>query len=522
MKRKLSLYYHTLKYLKWIQWIYRIRQVLWSKLGILNKDKPKTIVPTPISISVTNTKHNPKLYEPFEFLNLRHTMSMDQVDWNYDGFGKLWTYNLNYFDFIHQMDVETSLKWMRLYAEEKSLKDGLEPYPTALRLMNWIGFMLEHGIKDNEIQSMIYSDAYRLSKNIEYHLLGNHVLEDALAMSFAAIYFDHAKWKRQFFGLLFREWEEQFQEDGLHFEQSPMYHMILLDRFLDLALLAKDAGETELLAQSEPLLEKALTFAEFVHCYDRLPKMNDAADGIASTINKVRKKAKQLNLSPSQLLQGSESGYRKWTFEGWQILIDAGPVGPSYQPGHAHADTFSFELYSEESGGIILDTGTSTYQVNERRQLERSTFSHNTVAYFKQDSSEVWGGFRTARRAEVKWLEDSENCVNVQHNGYERFGVTHKRQFTRNSDQLIIKDSVSGGKELSYSCLHFHPSIKVELKDDYLLLNNEFKVVFEGFENAYLEAYDYAVEFNKLASAQKWVGEFRQNSKLTLVKISKS
>ena len=37
----------------------------------------------------------------FTFLNISHDFS-DQIDWNYKSYGKLWTYNLNYFDFLNQ------------------------------------------------------------------------------------------------------------------------------------------------------------------------------------------------------------------------------------------------------------------------------------------------------------------------------------------------------------------------------------------------------------------------------------
>ncbi|MCS2404764.1 heparinase II/III-family protein [Bacteroides salyersiae] len=48
------------------------------------------------------------------------------------------------------------------------------------------------------------------------------------------------------------------------------------------------------------------------------------------------------------------------------------PCWSDYQPGHAHADTFTFELHINNRP-VIIDTGTSTYEVNEARFYERST-----------------------------------------------------------------------------------------------------------------------------------------------------
>ena len=39
----------------------------------------------------------------FEFLNLKKEFS--EIDWNYSNNGKLWTYNLNYFDFLNQENI---------------------------------------------------------------------------------------------------------------------------------------------------------------------------------------------------------------------------------------------------------------------------------------------------------------------------------------------------------------------------------------------------------------------------------
>ncbi len=49
--------------------------------------------------SIFNTR-SLKEKTTFKFLNIEHTF--DKIDWNYDGWGKLWTYNLNYFDFLLQ------------------------------------------------------------------------------------------------------------------------------------------------------------------------------------------------------------------------------------------------------------------------------------------------------------------------------------------------------------------------------------------------------------------------------------
>ena len=80
------------------------------------------------------------------------------------------------------------------------------------------------------------------------------------------------------------------------------------------------------------------------------------------------------------------------------MLIDVAKIGPDYLPGHAHADTLSFEL-SLYGKRLLVNSGISRYGTSLIRQFERSTEAHNTVAIDNKNSSEVWSGFRVARRA---------------------------------------------------------------------------------------------------------------------------
>src|SRR5690606_3028422 len=117
---------------------------------------------------------------------------------------------------------------------------------------------------------------------------------------------------------------------------------------------------------------QAVTFSN-----GEIPMVNDSAHGIAPSSNKLFGYAKDLGLKwdKSKL---SESGYRKFDKSNMEVFIDVGNVGPDYQPGHAHSDTFNFELYLDGKP-IIVDTGTSTYEKNDIRQRERETAAHNTV-----------------------------------------------------------------------------------------------------------------------------------------------
>src|SRR4029077_5136808 len=75
-----------------------------------------------------------------------------------------------------------------------------------------------------------------------------------------------------------------------------------------------------------------------------------------------------------------------------------GEIGPDHLPGHAHADTLSFEL-SLRGQRVLVNTGTSTYELSAERLRQRGTAAHNTVVVDGVNSSQVWSSFRGARRA---------------------------------------------------------------------------------------------------------------------------
>ena len=71
----------------------------------------------------------------FTFINLSHTFS-ERIDWNFFEHGKLWNYNLNYFNYLNQKDeisLEEGLILINSFISSfDSLSSGADPYPTSL------------------------------------------------------------------------------------------------------------------------------------------------------------------------------------------------------------------------------------------------------------------------------------------------------------------------------------------------------------------------------------------------------
>ena len=198
---------------------------------------------------------------------------------------------------------------------------------------------------------------------------------------------------------------------------------------------------------------------------------NDAAIGIAPAPAELLRYAGALGFVDGAPRTGPvthlrDSGYVRVAQGPAIALLDVALVGPDYLPGHAHADTLSFEL-SVFGQRVLVNSGTSCYGTSAERLRQRGTAAHNTVVVDGQDSSEVWAGFRVARRARPRGLRvETRDGIRVScaHDGYRRLPgrPEHRREWTLSAGGLMVEDWVAGGFERAEARFHVHPDVAVE------------------------------------------------------------
>ena len=206
MWNKLRLIIYTVIHLKWVQVFYQIYYKVRNRVSDpISFGSLKGFAPLKEPLKFTNFSFQPDatnievaVQGPIKvsFLNLPHQFDQ-KVDWNYAANGKLWTYNLNYFDFLFDSSLETTSgkELIKLYCHDYgNLKDGLEPYPISLRGINWIKFMSMNNIQDSEIDQCLYKQFKILESSLEYHILANHLLENAFSLFFGAYYFQNEEY----------------------------------------------------------------------------------------------------------------------------------------------------------------------------------------------------------------------------------------------------------------------------------------------------------------------------------------
>ena len=387
----------------------------------------------------------------FEFLNVKGRPN----GWNDPRFEKLWLYNLHYFE--KYCTSELIERWIK--ENPKGWGNGWEPYPISLRVVNWI----KHGFGEKYAESLKEQMKW-LYPRLEYHLLANHLLANAKALVFAGTYFltqrrgdaEEVKlaqaWLEKGLEIYRRELPEQVLADGVHFERSPMYHSIILEDLLDCFELTREPIFREYAGKMLAGL-KMLTGPD-----GKIAKFNDSTEGIAKTPEELFAYAKRLAVEPvpapvRETRTVRLSGFVRQEAGAWTLLAKCGEIGPSYQPGHAHADTGGFELW-KDGRKVIGDTGCSTYVPGPVRCYERSTAAHNTVVVDGQDSSEVWAAHRVGRRFD--------------------FG-RHRRRFDLTAEGLKGVDEVFGSGEHELE-VRFHLPPGVEEKDVKIACDGERRV----------------------------------------------
>jgi uncharacterized heparinase superfamily protein len=522
---KIGRYWHTLRHLKPVQFYGRV----WFRLY---RPRVNALTTTQALRVPSGDWRRPAVHgasmlglTQFKFLNQTHTLPA-QGGWNDDALEKLWLYNLHYFDDLNAQYAPARRDWHRALiarwvAENSPASgNGWEPYPTSLRIVNWVKWLATGNAAVPGMLKSLTMQANWLAGRLERHLLGNHLFANAKALVFAGLIFEGpqaAAWLHTGLNIITKELPEQVLPDGGNFERSPMYHAIFLEDVLDLVNAATHWPELVPDAQVACWRETAgrmlSWLAAMTHPDGEIALFNDAAFGVTPEGAELKAYARRLGVeavaslraegaaptkeldtvgpAPSlrldvaraQLTHFADSGYVRLQNQDAVALLDVAPIGPDYLPGHGHADTLSFEL-SVFGQRIVVNGGTSRYGLGPERIRERGTAAHSTVEVAEQNSSEVWGGFRVARRAypfDLR-LQDQAEVLQVacSHDGYKRLSGApiHRREWVMDAGSLQVADTVRGGAHTAVARYILHPCVKVTAAD-----NNSWQLMLAGGQN---------------------------------------
>lgn len=472
----LARYFHTVRYLKPIQLAGRV----WFKLHRPAPDtRPAPARRPPAGHYTSPVPPAQSLVAPdtFRLLNVERACRVAR-DWRPAGVAKLWTYNLHYFDDLNARDADNRFAWHeallgRWVAQNPPGQgDGWEPYPLSRRIVNWVKWAARGHELPQACHASLAVQTRWLEDTLEHHLLGNHLFTNAKALAHAGLYFagsEADRWYAHGMRILDGQLHEQILPDGGHFERSTMYHAAALEDLLDLINLLRAYGRAPSPSWPRNLARMRRWLNVMTHPDGEIAFFNDAAFAVAPARAELADYAGRLGferisdpLDPLTVLQ--PSGYVRAIAGPAYLLCDCAAIGPDHLPAHAHADTLTFEL-SLSGRRVFVNSGTSQYGTDPERQRQRGTAAHNTIVVNGTDSSDVWAGFRVARRARARLISaqatSAGTSIEASHDGYRRLaaGNEHRRRWHLDPSSLSIEDRITGGFRSAEAFFHLHPAL---------------------------------------------------------------
>lgn len=509
---KLGLYVNTIKLMKASQIYYRIRKILKFDCSIgckVTGDANKVEAITAVSeldfdqVFIKRFIADEILADKITFLHTSKYFCWNEK-WHFDDKSALWNFNLHYFDFLFSIIdayrktgerkyLDKSKEIIKCWIDRNNQKDGGEgwsPYTIDLRLTNWLSYYsyvnndLDAEFKEKLINSIREQYVF-LSRHLEKDILGNHYFEDLKTLVLCALFFNDMPTLDLVLKEFYKECKEEILPDGMHFELSPMYHKLILEGIIRVAvaLKGKNRADVEVERYLQPMLDVAWSLEEGL---ERVPLFNDSGNNVSKSIQSLIAASKNhFDIQPIYKSRFEDSGFYIFKQGAWKLIVDAGQPGPSYIPGHAHCDAGSFELF-KDGKPVIVNCGTYAYQCKERRFF-RSTAAHNTVMINNTEQSQCWGAFRMAKRGKISVKEVTDKLIVLEMTDQKNNIVTRT---IRVEGCLTIVDKSEKNKLTSF--IHLADSIEVNVSGNKKTIKHDYApeygiikkinvIVYEGF-----------------------------------------
>jgi len=402
------------------------------------------------------------------------------IRWRDPDASPLWLFNLQYLGALLDLALTDRVPEARHLLAAWSAEFGQRwdavawhPYPVSLRLTN-ICFAAGHlrgfDALGPDAAALAAAHAAYLLRHLEHDLRGNHLLENACALLVASAFLHGPLAERcgaAARAILAVEIPEQVQADGSHFELSPMYQLIVLQRCLQ-ALALLDPNEPLARATIAPAVTRMARCVAATLCPDGdFAPLGDAARGFAppaAVLLAVAERFTGVTAAPAPLgvTAFDNVGLHVFRTPRTWAIFDAGPVCADYLPGHGQADSLTVEVWCD-GACVVGDPGVHEYTGPERA-WGRSSRAHSTLTVDDADTSEVYGSFRVGGRARIVAVTRSDDAVTA---ALEPFGVRGRLTRMVRVDraagggvEIVDAAAVASGSTVR-SRLHLHPAVQV-------------------------------------------------------------
>lgn len=439
-------------------------------------------------------------------------------------------YNIHYLDFNFIISIygETNFnvgieEWIS--NNYRLPKSAFDPYVISLRIVNLIYYLNHNLIKNNEtLNSIIYCQIIFLKKNIEYHLEGNHLISNFKCLVFGGFYFNDANLINFSLKNFILQLDKQVLNDGSHYEISPGYQLNIIKDILEVIDLTENNKN---IFKNDHYLSKLREYSEklFMNSFQIMnnlktpPYFNDTNDNTSIDFKDLflgyKKSFNSKYYSDFINYNNSSLSYQLLKNNFFYAICDVGIFGSDIQPGHAHSDNLSFELFNLDGKKIISNLGTLHYEKNICRHYQRSSKAHNTISVLDKEQIGIWDSFRVGRRKNSIMKNNSTNFIESE---IKFQNVHHKRTFKLIDNRLEIIDRVltKSKYQINY---YFDANIKF-IKKNMIVLDDEYYLIeISGGSFKNLKSFMFPEFYKKIKVINIRITPISNIIKFTLIKI---
>src|SRR5258705_6044840 len=160
-------YYETVRHLRLEQLFFFLVKPFRKKIALYFSSK-NIPVPEPAKLKLQPFLNSENYFHEnkFTLLNREKIFEEGNIKWNFLEYGLLWNYDLNYFDFLLQENLkpDTGLNLIHDFiAHADKHSASYDPYPTSLRGINWIKFLVKNNIDDSKVNDSLFRQYVKLS-----------------------------------------------------------------------------------------------------------------------------------------------------------------------------------------------------------------------------------------------------------------------------------------------------------------------------------------------------------------------
>lgn len=432
-----------------------------------------------------------------------------KIDWNHIPFGdNEWCFAFNRHTFLLNLakayaiteDEKYREAWLRLFNDfyENTAPEGnnrslcWRSLESGIRIENYIRSLeffedtkpVYEGIKERIDDFFRTHISYLLETHDAFHRLSNWgVLQDH-GLFLAAAWLDDRESAKTALSRLAEEAVLQTMDDGIHWEQSPMYQAEVLHACLDSILVARRLsyeipdelmdkthlladglgrinrpdgkcplfGDSDEIDMKDMILEAAVIFND-----GQLAGMgHGGADHDFYASFPLDQKIPEELVIADRTRVFSDTGNAILAMSPeTEVRFHCGLIGS----GHGHLDQLHFDLY-HKGQMLLTDTGRYTYVDSEQRRALKGSYGHNTLIINGMEMSEMadsWvvNDFAEPACFEAK-CEGPFKYVSAAHLGYLSQGAFVKRTIITLDDSfIVIADTVQSDRKCGVTRL-FH------------------------------------------------------------------